>query len=415
MKVMKKFWLGFLGTMAVGVASAEVVDRPTGIKIGQRMTLKPYVSLSLGYDSNPAQSHSGKRGDALWTINPGLGLDYMAENWALKFNAYYNFRTYHRGTYVNDRNSHSYGEDLSWAWANSGQNERGWALRLSESYSQLNMADDISYGNGAGAYNGDRRQFSIQGAVQRRFTERWHSDLTAGYYMLKYDNDESLGGANYGWQRWTAGWQAGYAPSPWTDFILSLGYHGYEQDNNGGYCGRNNSQGYSAQAGIGSYATERISYRALAGWSRFEYSNGATTDDGFVYTISGNWRISETWNTSLLASSYYQPSERQVSSRSRVDSVSWGIAKSMVRNKLRATFDVSYRRETHEAARVASNIDYTLDIFSGRLGLNYILNRFLTAFAYCEYYQSVNSECERDHGRLDYDRWRVTGGLRLTY
>ena len=40
------------GAFSCQSAFAEVLDRPTGIKIGERMTLRPYVSLSLTYDSN---------------------------------------------------------------------------------------------------------------------------------------------------------------------------------------------------------------------------------------------------------------------------------------------------------------------------------------------------------------------------
>ena len=82
--------LTIAGTLAA-VASADVLDRPTGIKIGQRMTLRPYVSLAVSYDSNVwgSQSSTGSKGDVLWSINPGLGIDYKAENWALLLNLYY--------------------------------------------------------------------------------------------------------------------------------------------------------------------------------------------------------------------------------------------------------------------------------------------------------------------------------------
>ncbi len=37
--------------VAVASAQAEMMDRPEGIKIGQRLTLKPYVAFSATYDS----------------------------------------------------------------------------------------------------------------------------------------------------------------------------------------------------------------------------------------------------------------------------------------------------------------------------------------------------------------------------
>ena len=63
----------------------------------------------------------------------------------------------------------------------------------------------------------------------------------------------------------------------------------------------------------------------------------------------------------------------------------------------------------------ADGIDYDLDVVSGRIGFNYILNRFLSLYAYGEYLRSWDSEKRANSGYCDYDRWRVTGGVRLTY
>ena len=173
------------------------------------------------------------------------------------------------------------------------------------------------------------------------------------------------------------------------------------------------SQGYSLQGGLASYMTDRISYRLLAGWSMFDYAN-ESSQNGFVYTVSGNWKIGETWNTMLLGSSYYQPSERQYATQTRVDAVSWGIAKVMVRGKLRATFDIRYRHEQHESLQ-SSDWDYNLDIWTGRLGADYTLCRFLSIFAYAEYQKSMNDEADKRNGAYDYDRWRITIGAKLQY
>jgi len=395
-------------------ASAEMLDRPGGIRIGQRMIFYPYVSLSASWDSNVRGQHDGGSGDVSWLVNPGFNLDYRAENWSLLLNGYYNYRAYASGGNVKEENAHTFGETLRWNWANSQGAEQGWATTLSQSFRQINMADDMSLGDSRG-YCADRREFDINGGIRRNFNERWHSNANAGYYLLQYDNDMDQDYSLYGWQRWIAGLEGGFAPSPWTDFILTGSYQGYAQDNVEGTDLSQNSQGYSVQAGLGSYATERISYRALAGWSRFEYADGAATSDGFVYTISGNWKITDTLHTMLLASSYYQPSEREYASQSRVDAVSWGIAKSFIRGKLTTTFDIAYRHETNERVNGYQNTDYNLDIATFRLGGSYTLNRYFSLFCSGEWQQSFNSESDRDYGNNDYSRWRVSGGVRLTY
>lgn len=405
----------------------EVLDRPAGVKIGERLTLRPYVSMSFTYDSNP-RSESGKvvgsDADCLWTIAPMLSLAYNAENWSLLLGGYYNYRHYFKA--ANKRyNSHNYGEDLRWNWADSSGMEKGWSLIIGQSFKQLTMAEDLVLADGSN-YSSDTRQVQFSAAVQRRFNEKVHADINGSYYWLDYMNNKKSRAAYYGWDRWTVGAEAGYAASKWTDIIISGSYQGFTQDNGGrpspasGFARQNigdSSIGYSLQAGIGSLLTDRISYRALAGWSRFEYGDNASTDNGFTYTLTGNWKIGETWNTMFLASSYYQPSERQYASKCRTDAISWGLAKAMVRGKLRATLDLRYRRENHEYTidNTVGNYDYVLNIITGRLGANYTLNRFLSCYAYLEYQKSMNDHSSSRGGAYDYDRLRASVGVALSY
>jgi len=401
------------GSAAVFAARAGVLDRPEGIKVGQRMTLRPYVSLSVSYDSNVRSSHANVVDDVMWTISPGLGLSYNAENWALLLSGYYNYRQYTKSE-NSDYNQHSYGEDLRWNWANSTGAEKGWSLVLGESFQQMNMADDMTLNDGRG-YTGDSRQFQASAALQRRLNEHWHGDVNGGYYWLDYQNDVRQRTALYGWDRWQVGGEVGYAPSKWTDILLSAGYQTFKQDNaqQSLFIG-DRSQGFTVQGGLGSYMTDRISYRLLAGWSGFDYGDTGSTG-GFTYTASGNWKIGETWNTMLLATSYYQPSEQQYGSLSRVDAFSWGLAKTLVRGTLRGTLDLRYRRDTHEYVGGGGDFDYTVNVITGRLGLDYNLNRLLAFFLYGEYQRSFNSEGDTRNYAYDYDRWRVTAGVRLKY
>ena len=75
---------------------------------------------------------------------------------------------------------------------------------------------------------------------------------------------------------------------------------------------------------------------------------------------------------------------------------------------------MTYRHDTHESLN-SSAVDYSLDVITARLGFNYPLNRFLTGFVYGEYQRSMNNERDKKNSYADYERWRVTMGLRLTY
>jgi hypothetical protein len=399
-------------------AGAEVMDRPTGFKVGERMTIRPYVSLFYTFDSNVDSSrHSDSRNGSSFNVNPGFTADYIGDNWKLGAGAYYRRLFSNRNRENMDKDS--FGQNLSFTWSNTRDGGRGWSLNLRESYTFISQDDDMTNDGGRGIGR-DREQFQFGAMLQRRFTERWHAAAEGSYYFIDYKNDSKAYAPMYGWSRWTAGANAGYVASRWTDILVAANYQGYTQDNDrdrhgeaGTPRGRrisSESKGWTVMAGIGTHATERISYRLMGGWSRFEYAGGAKDSDGFTYQVSMNWKMSDTWNMMLLGGSNYQPSEREYGSSTRNDTVSWGVAHTMVRAKLNATFDVNYRHEQHEYTEYSSS-DYDCDIVTARVGLNYVLNRFLTAFTTAEY-QNYSSH---DRSAYDYDRWRLSVGMRLTY
>lgn len=415
----KTRFVAFLFVSAlVGVASAEMMDRPVGVKIGQRMTLRPYVSFGFTYDSNHDQQNSSKPTTS-WTVNPAIDLDYKADNWNIDLNLFYGYRHYDENQRV--LNSHSYGESLRYRWSNTTQAEKGWSLMLTEEFRRIAEDDDMQVNNGRGLWR-DRQQFDISGALQRRITESLHADVNASYYYLDYDNDEESYAALYGWQRWVGGLEFGYAASKWTDILIAGSYQRYYQENDSDLTGRNvyypdsrnyshESEGWTISAGLGSWMTDRISYRLLGGWSYFNYGD-VQSCNGFVYQGSLNWRISETWRMMLLASSHFQPSEREYGSANRVDMISWGVSKSLIRNSLGATLDLAYRRETREVCD-SNSWNYDEDIFSARLGLNYRLNRYFSIFGNVEY-QGCWFDGDTGLDR-DYNRFRGTVGFRLAY
>ena len=397
---------------SVLTASADVVDRPTGFKIGERMTLRPYVSLSYTYDSNVDSAKHAKDGST-WVVNPGLGAEYKGDNWELAGRAWYRYHAYNR--YSHQLNESSFGENLTFKWTDSLPNEKGWSLLLSEAFTQIAQDDDMSDHSGKGLGR-DRKTFQAGAVLERRINERWHAAVEGSYYYLDYDNNVKEYATLYGWKRAVAGCEIGYAASKWTDFILAANYGWYWQDNipsNVRYS--DESRGWTVMAGLGTRATERIEYRILTGWSRFEYADGDADDvDGWTYQLSAKWKISDTWSTMLLAASYYQPSEREICSAIRVDSISWGLAHSMIRGKLNATLDLNYRRETHEYS-YTRGYDYDDDIITARIGLNYTLNRFLQVYGRLEYQTDMCDGGDVRGPHYDYARFRGTVGMRLTY
>ena len=406
--------LVLLTVIAAMAAQAEEMDRPGGIQIGSRMTIRPYVSLSFTHDSNADSTKHSKKGES-WTIQPGASLEYKAENWRLTGAAYYSYHAYSSG-YSSQQNESSYGENLAFNWSNSSKGGKGWSLVLSESFQQISQDDDATTHGGRGVGR-DRNQFNFGGTLEHRFTDRFHVGVNASYYYLHYDNKaDGTYAPLYGWTRWTVGGEMGYAASKWTDLIVAGSYHGYTSDNSKRYYQgadapnvKSTSQGWTVQAGLGSYMTERISYRVLAGYSHYKINK--EKENAPVYTASMNWKMTDNWNMMLLASRYYQPSETSRGSSQLTDSISWGLAHSMVRGKLNATFDICYRREDHSSTIGGSG--YEQDVLTGRFGLNYSINRYIGLFGSIEYQTAFYSG--RGASDYDYDRWRGTVGVRFTY
>ena len=404
--------LASVATVAA-VASADVMDRPQGIRFGEHLTLRPYVSLSYTYDSNVDSTKHSKEGSQ-WLVSPGIGAQYLSENWKVEGAAWYEYHAYNH--YSHQLNSSSYGEFLNLNWADSLPNERGWRVMFNERFQQIAQDDDMTNDKGRGIGR-DRKQFQANGIIERRLNEYWHADVESTYYLLDYDNDVSKYSYLYGWKRWTIGGEIGFAPSKWTDFIIAADYQWYRQDNSGTRTSRtikSDSRGWSLMGGVATRATERIEYRVLGGWSRFDYADGADNINGWTYQLSGKWQIDNTLNLIILGSSYYQPSEYEYGTAIKVYSMSAGLGKSFIRGKLTSTVDMAFRREDREYSEV-SGCNYTRDIWTARVGVNYVLNRFLTAFARVEY-QFSDTTGEHIGGHYyDYDRWRATVGMRLTY
>lgn len=418
---MKKSSISFFVVAAATLSVfANDINAPSGIPIGKRMTLRPYVSLSYTFDSNIDSDHTERSG-SIWIASPALDLTYKSDNWDVTARAWYDYHAYE--SYSEHLDASSYGETLSLNWQEYSQSPRGWKLVLTERYQKISQDDDLSNHGGRGLGR-DRQVFQVDGVLGRHITEKFHTALSGGYYYLDYDNDSRAYAPLYGWRRALAGGEAGYAFSKWFDLLFASSYSWYWQDNNinrtAGWDDTadrkisDTSAGWTISAGFGSHMTERISYRALIGWSRFDYSEGLNNRDNAVYSLTANWKVSDTFNVMLLGSSYYQPSEREWGSSIMVSTLGLGLGKTLVRGKLSSTLDLTYRHEQTEYHSTQLG-DYDEDIITGRIGLNYHINRYVSLFGRMEYQNSITSGGNGMGSIYDYDRFRGTFGVRLSY
>lgn len=396
---------------AVPAMAGESMDnKPHGFRFfNQHLTIKPYVSLSYTYDSNiDTTKHASS--DSIFCINPGADFDWVGDRWALSGNLWYRRNAYCK--YSNEMGENSFGESLAYKWTTGPQTEKGWSLILSEKYQYVDQSDSLLSGDGRGIWR-DREALNITGALERRFTERLHADVMGQYDWLDYHNDTGKYAPLYGWSRWAAGVEAGYAASKWTDLLVSGGYSHYLQKGGRGYKNYSNeSEVWSVQAGVGSWATEKITYRLLMGASALSYGGHSNTDCGWTYSLSANWRATRQLQFSALGSSYYQPSERSLGQAIKCYTLSGGVSYLTLGDKLNLHANLAWRYEenVYNDRYLAAGNEDDETILSVRLGADYLINRWVSVFANFTWEEEF---C--DTSAYEYDRFRGTIGLRFHY
>jgi hypothetical protein len=314
--------------------------------------------------------------------------------------------------YTDELGESSYGENLKYAWTTSEQDEKGWSLLLAERYAYMSQSDGLNSGMGRGIWR-DREAVNISGALQRRFTGRWHASLSGQYDWIDYKNDTGKYAPLYGWSQYSGGIELGYAASPWTDILLAGGYSGYQHNQSVGvHRYSNDSESWSVQGGIGTHATRNITYRVLVGASWLSYGGQSNADSGWTYSLSSNWRLHRQWQLSALGQSYYQPSDRTVGQALKVYAFSTGVSYLTLADRLRLAFDIAFRYEetAYNDTWASASRDYNETIISARLSANYTLNRWVSLFA-----NVMWEDNSSDHTYYEYDRFRGTMGVRFHY
>jgi hypothetical protein len=412
MSIKKSLFAGvsILAVSGLFAAGGSIADKPSGFRFfNQKLTIKPYLSLSYTYDSNIDTSKHAED-DNIFMVSPGVDFEWKGDRWSLAGGVWYRYSAY--CDYSDQMGEDSYGQSLKYAWTTSEQNEKGWSLVLAERYAFISQSDGLNSNMGRGIWR-DREAVNVSGALQRRFTERWHASLSGQYDWLNYKNETGNYAPLYGWSQYSGGLEFGYAASAWTDILVAGGYSSYKHNQSTGYHHySNDSDSWTVQAGLGTHATKNITYRVLMGASWLSYGGQNNVDSGWTYSLSSNWRLHRQWQWSMSGQSYYQPSDRTLGQSIKVYALSTGVSYLTLADKLRLAFDVAFRYEetAYNDDLVAWGMDYDETIVSARLSANYTLNRWVSLFA-----NIVWEDNSSDNMYWEYDRVRGTLGVRFHY
>ncbi len=396
----KKMWLNLIVICAglAGLAQITFAEEETGFR-HNNLSISPYVNLEYTYDSNVNYSQGNEADDHIFSVNPGVDLNYKGNDWGVNANAWYNHDYYHE----NDRlDEDSYGESVDFYW----ESPRGLAFLLGQSFVQSSQSDSLTSDNGNGLWR-DRNQFDVTAALSYQFSEKTSATINGMYSDMWYDNNQDEYGSLYGWSEYSVGLQLARQMTAKTDFLVSGSYQEYESDGAQGGVS-SSSTGYSLMAGVGSRATERIKYSLQAGASWFDYAEGEQLV-GFVYDANLSWLISRKWALSFTGSSNFQPSEREANQANQVYALSSGLTYKTTR-RLTTSLDLAFRREENQIDTATSEDGSADDRYSARLMARYKLRKYVNLYAGLEYEEQISDESVNE-----FDRYRATMGVNLRY
>ena len=363
----------------------------------KNLSISPYVNLEYTYDSNVNYEHSDEEDDHIFTVNPGVDLNYKGNDWGINVNAWYSYDYYHDN---NDLDADSYGESIGFYW----ESPKGIKFLLDQNYVMASQNDSLTSGDGNGVWR-DRNQFDLAAALGYQFSEKTSATVHGSYLDLWYDTDKDKYGDLYGWKEYSVGLELARQMTAKTDLLINGSYMQYDSDGAKGGVD-SSSTGYSLMAGVGSRATERIAYRMVAGASWFDYADGDMLT-GFTYDASLSWVLSRKWALSFAGASYFQPSEREANQATQTYTASSGLTYKTT-PRLTTSFDLAYRREENEYDNAgSSDAD---DRYSARLLARYNLRKYVNLYAGVEYEEQTS-----DEDMNEFDRYRGTLGVNLRY
>lgn len=392
-------WMVAIASLAMVMCSGRAYAQTgRGFKYNN-LSVSPFVNLEYTYDSN-VDYDKHNYADNIFRVNPGVDLTYTGNEWGLSVNGWYAYDWY---TKYDILNADRYGDSIAFY----RESASGWRFIFGQKYLKSSQNDSLLEG-GRGLWR-DRSELSFNSALSYELSERTTITLSGSYSNLKYDADPMQYASLYGWKEWTGGLELARKLTEKSNLLLNGGYQNYVSD---GAAGGTSSQstGYSLQAGLGSRATQKISYRALAGMNWFDYAGGDQIG-GWTYSLDASWAINKKWAWSVAASSFFQPGEREQNQAMKVYTISSGVTYRPMR-KLTTRLDLAYRREENEYvssyAPALGNI--MEDRFEARLRADYTVTQYLTVYCGLEYQDQLSDDPD-----YEFDRYRGTLGVNLRY
>ncbi len=385
------------GSIGAAVFCAVGAHAAQGFNFGD-LNVSPYLKVEGRYDTN-VDSDNDEYKDTIFTVIPGVDLRYSGNDWGMDGSAFYAYDWYNK---YDELDGSRWSERLR-IWKEHNK----WKLIFGEQFVRSRAADTILDTPDHGGLWRDRWYFNAYGIATYQFSDKFSASLDLAYSNIDYHNESRDYYPLYGWEEWSVGLELARKLTEKTNFILRGGVQFYESDGTGIAYYKTDSTAYNIQAGIGSRATEHISYRLLTGMSAFDFGN----DDmkyGWIYTVDVNWILNRKWALTAMGSSYFQPSEDRAGNADMVYNFSVGATYRPTK-KVFLRADLAYRNHDEQYSNgYGTSFDY--DNFSSRLRIDYKLMKYVTLYGSIQYDYRIS-----DYYYYDYDRFLGLIGLMFRY
>ncbi len=442
----KLFYATILATFTVTSLQMARGAEETGIWLG-RVNISPTLSASVFYDNNPDEVNKARKrvmeetiderynkrryedSTVGFNIRPGLLINVPGNSWSLSGGVHY---LYERDDSDYSRKPKDWSENLTLRGKTDG--ETSWSIGQSLSKLSYQEYDEFS--------QDDRLAIGVHGGLGKQWTDKTRTTLGLTFRRVDYDDDllydtdayrinlsfdHRLTDKSYGILSLAAGFnRADYSSVPELE--------GRARRSNG----KSDFSQYSLQAGVGSRATDKITYRALIGMAMLvpDYkeerlddntTSGKSYNDNeydLSYDLSANWQATDRITVSVAGRSLYESSEDVRNSAVQTYTLSCNASYRLLR-RWRLGGGVSYRREEY-IRKVASSSDpesrygYMGTEVNGRkrdddqvnlhANVTFGLNRYASLFAN-GLYSMTSSSIEA----FEFDRYRLSAGIALQY
>ncbi|NLF22742.1 MAG: outer membrane beta-barrel protein [Lentisphaerae bacterium] len=436
-----------IAALVASSASAYPYAEPEsgGFWLG-RVNLSPTLAIGVFYDSNPDEVNESQRrimeetlveedgkdryeSSTGFYVKPGVLLQIPGNRWSLSGGVHY--------TYEDDDSDYSRSpKDWDEYVRLQGKTEGQLEWELGQSWQQLSYQqfDDFS--------QDDREALTFYGRLGLPVSDKTDVSLGASYRTLDYE-DELLYDSDY--MGVTLAFDHHLTDK--TDFILALSYginsadyDDIPEDEQQRMIGSETESHQAAiQVGLGSRASEKLTYRALVGLALFDpdYYEDETGEPGVErdpvdddteynvsYDLSLSWRATDRLSVNLAGRTAYESAE-DIRNNALLAYMLSCSANYRMFTRLRLSAGVSYRLEdylrkvevgsddgvayagTDDERRGVKREDDQVSVFGD---VTYGINRYASVFVNGLY--SATSSTIDD---FDYDRYRISAGVALQY